>query len=297
MSTIKSSAENLTLNADGANNDIIFQSNGTTKVTLDGQNTRLGIGTASPEDTLEVQGTLKVKASLDHTEATYLKFGRQDQGDGNYEHHIKATHGSGTTQNKITFALCNQNATGHANVLTLDGVAGTSTLSGNLVIGTAGKGIDFNTAGTGAGANLLDDYEEGEVTNALDINGTTQTSYSSGRGNLQYTKVGRNVHVQAYLDTQGATLATTGALHIRLPFAVSAGSGTAFVTGVNFMYWSINGVSTPCYTYLNEGDSTISGTNLISEGDGNAITGGSGVSVSGTGHRVIMQYAFTYQTD
>ena len=35
MSTIKSSAENLTLNADGANNDIIFQSNGTTKATLD----------------------------------------------------------------------------------------------------------------------------------------------------------------------------------------------------------------------------------------------------------------------
>jgi len=35
MSTIKSSAENLTLNADGANNDIIFQSNGSTKATLD----------------------------------------------------------------------------------------------------------------------------------------------------------------------------------------------------------------------------------------------------------------------
>jgi len=35
MSTIKSSAEHLTLNADGANNDIIFQSNGTTKATLD----------------------------------------------------------------------------------------------------------------------------------------------------------------------------------------------------------------------------------------------------------------------
>ena len=35
MSTIKSSAENLTLNADGSGNDIIFQSNGTTKATLD----------------------------------------------------------------------------------------------------------------------------------------------------------------------------------------------------------------------------------------------------------------------
>ena len=35
MSTIKSSAENLTLNADGANNDIIFQSNGSNIATLD----------------------------------------------------------------------------------------------------------------------------------------------------------------------------------------------------------------------------------------------------------------------
>jgi hypothetical protein len=35
MSTIKSSAEDLTLNADGANNDIIFQSNGSNIATLD----------------------------------------------------------------------------------------------------------------------------------------------------------------------------------------------------------------------------------------------------------------------
>jgi len=177
-----------------------------------------------------------------------------------------------------------------------------TTGSNKFVMNTAGvvsipNGVELGSGTDATAANTLDDYEEGEVTNALDINGTTQTSYASGRGNLQYTKVGRNVHVQAYIDTQGATLATTGALHIRLPFAVSAGSGTAFVTGVNFMYWSVNNVSTPCYTYLNEGDSTISGTNLISEGDGNAITGGSGISVSGTGHRVIMQYAFTYQTD
>ena len=35
MSTIKSSAENLTLNADGANKDIIFQSNRSNVATLD----------------------------------------------------------------------------------------------------------------------------------------------------------------------------------------------------------------------------------------------------------------------
>ena len=54
MSTIKSSAENLTLNADGANNDVIIQSNGSTKVTVDGQNSRVGIGTASPTTQLDV---------------------------------------------------------------------------------------------------------------------------------------------------------------------------------------------------------------------------------------------------
>ena len=67
MSTLKSSAEDLTLNADGANNDIILQSNGSTKVTLDGQNSRLGIGTASPSSTLHIEDnsnyTLKVSKS------------------------------------------------------------------------------------------------------------------------------------------------------------------------------------------------------------------------------------------
>ena len=55
MSTIKSSAENLTLNADGANNDVIIQSNGSTKVTVDGQNSRVGIGTTSPASPLHIK--------------------------------------------------------------------------------------------------------------------------------------------------------------------------------------------------------------------------------------------------
>jgi len=47
MSTIKSSSENLTLNADGSGNDVIIQSNGSTKaiVTAEGS---AGIGTSSP---------------------------------------------------------------------------------------------------------------------------------------------------------------------------------------------------------------------------------------------------------
>lgn len=44
MSTIKSSAEDLILNADGANNDVIIQSNASTKVTVDGATGSVGIG-------------------------------------------------------------------------------------------------------------------------------------------------------------------------------------------------------------------------------------------------------------
>ena len=169
-------------------------------------------------------------------------------------------------------------------------------INGDITFSSASQGICLGVT-SNTDSNTLDDYEEGEVTNALDINGTTQTSYSSGRGNLQYTRVGRIVHIQAYLDTQGATLATTGALHIRLPFAVSAGSGTAFITGAAAYVQNVNGVAYPCNAYLNEGDSTISGNYLSSDGNASSITGGSTIEVSNTGHRIIQQYSFSYQTD
>ncbi len=47
MSTIKSSSEHLTLNADGALKDIILQNNGSTKVTVKSDG-KVGIGTSSP---------------------------------------------------------------------------------------------------------------------------------------------------------------------------------------------------------------------------------------------------------
>jgi len=46
---------------------------------------------------------------------------------------------------------------------------GNVTISGNAIIGTAGKGIDFsNASGSGSGSSsaLLDDYEEGVWTPA-----------------------------------------------------------------------------------------------------------------------------------
>jgi len=66
---------------------------------------------------------------------------------------------TGSTNNTVTTVTAANAISGETN-LTFDGTDLTVS-TGNVVIGTAGKGIDFSaTAGTGT-SELLDDYEEG----------------------------------------------------------------------------------------------------------------------------------------
>ena len=83
-------------------------------------------------------------------------------------------------------------------------LSGDVTLStGNLVIGTAGKGIDFSVTSSGSGtmtSELLADYEEGTFTPDQGTGLTVVGAFSSvGR----YTKVGRLVTV--HFSVSGAT--------------------------------------------------------------------------------------------
>lgn len=106
--------------------------------------------------------------------------------------------------------------------------------TGNLIIGTSGKGIDFSaTAGTGT-SELLADYEEGTWTPTIASNTGTITSYTSSGS---YTKVGRQVTL---ILTFKITNNGTGAGYIKitnLPFNVitgnSAGTG-AEVSAVGY---------------------------------------------------------------
>ena len=79
-------------------------------------------------------------------------------------------------------------------------------LTGNLVIGTAGKGIWFETNPNAAGmtSELLDDYEEGTWTpTILDLAGNLATLSTA---NGSYTKIGRwiQINFQIVLSSKGS---------------------------------------------------------------------------------------------
>ena len=90
-------------------------------------------------------------------------------------------------------------------------------IQGNLVIGTAGKGIDFSVTGDGAGTDtseLLDDYEEGTFTPAFIA--ITNPTYAVQLG--YYTKVGRKVSF--LINVQWSAGTSIGQNISGLPYAV-----------------------------------------------------------------------------
>jgi hypothetical protein len=106
--------------------------------------------------------------------------------------------------------------------------------TGNLVVGTSGKGIDFSaTPGTGT-SELLNDYEEGTWTPGVS-DGTNNATMGANNGG-KYTKTGNCVTFSAQvtvgtIDSVGANARITG-----LPFVNQA--LTANRAGVAFGYGS-----------------------------------------------------------
>lgn len=96
--------------------------------------------------------------------------------------------------------------------------------TGNLVIGTAGKGIDFSATSdaTGMTSELLNDYEEGTWT-PVAADAATGGNASDTVGTGKYTKVGRMVTVSGSLININTTGLTAGnSLYIRgFPFSTT----------------------------------------------------------------------------
>lgn len=131
--------------------------------------------------------------------------------------------------------------------------------TGNLIIGTSGKGIDFSATSHPAGmtSELLADYEEGTWTPtiAFTTNGDLAITYSIQTGT--YTKVGRQVTVSFYVSASSFTHTTaSGVLRITgSPF--NAGSSSPHTATTSF----VQGITKANYTsfgfYSNSGSGDL----------------------------------------
>lgn len=137
--------------------------------------------------------------------------------------------------------------------LTVDASDNATVNLGNLVIGTAGKGIDFSATANlpGMTSELLNDYEEGTWTPTATSQTGAITSYASGG---TYTRVGRQVTVTAYVDLTNVGTAG-GFLQIsNFPYINGAASGAGYLQQMGVVRET--GVTGVIYAAFLNGNST-----------------------------------------
>lgn len=105
-------------------------------------------------------------------------------------------------------------------------VLGLTVSSNNIVISTAGKGIDFSANSNAAGmtSELLTWYEEGTWSPRYNTLTPPTTPFTMTIKSATYTRIGRQVTVRAYFGTNSVDLTgASGALIVtNLPFTSAA---------------------------------------------------------------------------
>lgn len=134
---------------------------------------------------------------------------------------------------------------------------GDQTLStGNLVIGTSGKGIDFSaTPGTGT-SELFDDYEEGTWTAIYTADTPPTTPWTMSNVSATYTKIGRLVTVRGYIQTDDVnTAGAAGGVRIGgLPYAAASDEWSVLTIGYAANFAS----NYPIYGLIRAGTTEVS---------------------------------------
>ena len=116
--------------------------------------------------------------------------------------------------------------------------------TGNLVIGTSGKGIDFSADGNTAGmtSEVLDDYEEGTWTPGWTGSGGAPSGVNYSKRVGTYVKVGNSVTIIGNIAVSSWSSAPTGNLQISgLPFTNGSEDGSINIG--NAKYIDCNGTA------------------------------------------------------
>ena len=132
---------------------------------------------------------------------------------------------TGSTNNTVTTVTAANAIQGEAN-LQFDGTDLTVS-TGNIVIGTAGKGIDFSaqtpTSATGATASgeVLNHYETGSWTPILQDDSTAIVSYNAQVG--EYTRIGNWVCASFRITPNDlGSIGTSSSTFTGLPFTINS---------------------------------------------------------------------------
>ena len=274
-------------NEDSADVDFRVESNGDANMLfVEGGTNMIGIKTNDPKEVMDVRGALVV--SGDHATNSNA------QGSA---HGVMLSSTSGTgyvspisnSTNDVDLTLRALNGGSFENRLVLDSEGDVTVSTGNLVIGTAGKGIDFSaqTAASAASASatgeLFDRYEEGIFTHAGNANMTINAISARGfyqivgnrcfvNGFVRFTHSGSNnvyltlpvaskadITSPANGENESATacffpsVETSGGLGGVVIAYVGSGSGTIFFynLGTSFSLINNNNLASTAEVYYN----------------------------------------------
>ena len=234
----------------------------TTTLVVDSTNHRVGVGTASPAKLLELSATPPVDgtdpvtlriSSLANSGAwtpradyARIEFSSADASSSespdvllgafvseaagaNSGLRIATTSANSTTQKVYVWPTGGM--TLGVNPTVDPGVGNLQLDNGNLVQGTAAKGINFtaNTPAAGMTSQLLNWYEEGTWTPNQGAGLTVVGTFSSTG---KYTRIGRQVTVRGtVLATTSVTCTAAGVISSNLPFASANDTAGSFFNG------------------------------------------------------------------
>jgi hypothetical protein len=207
----------------------------TTTLTIDASGKKVGIGTATP---LTMFSTYDTSNAIGASQSTTGYAGwRANNTSGNLYLTIDNSTGAGFGQGNYTRVIWSDGAyplvlaTNGTNRIQIESGGDVNVKTGNLIQGTAAKGINFtaNTPAAGMTSQLLNWYEEGTFTPTFVPSGTgfTSITYDAVTG-AQYIRVGRIVHVQIWVQTTATTIGSaSGVLRVGgLPFTTAASTGS-----------------------------------------------------------------------
>ena len=201
-----------------AQNNSVTIPNTTGTIAVKDASGNLGIGTDNPGAKLDVRGSNNPLLKLTQTTSGIARLNIESETNDGYQY---AGIGIGTASADAELMWTTEGF--DVNVadsvrLRIPSSGDVQVLTGNLVIGTSGKGIDFSANGNAAGmtSELLDDYEEGTFTPSF-TGGTSGSGYTRQVG--EYTKVGKLVTFTLTIDGDGGLTGTATAIEIGgLPF-------------------------------------------------------------------------------